>query len=93
MKTEKIIPNNEELQNINKNITELTTAICDKLENSGVTWLPIMVYSTLNIMAVAVEMNKKGGVKTNLVDMTQTFCDELMKAAEFREDFKKKNFN
>ena len=84
----------DEMMNINNKINDVTESIFEKLENSGVHWLPIMVYSMLNVMSVATEMSRQAGNEgADLKDVTQTFCNQLMEAVEIREDFKKKNFN
>lgn len=82
----------DEVNNINNKINDVTEAIFDKLENSGVNWLPIMVYATLNVMTVATEMSKHAGNENaDLEDITQTFCNQLMEAVNIRQGFIEKS--
>lgn len=84
----------DEMMNINNKINDVTEAIFEKLENSGVHWLPIMVYSMLNVMAVATQMSKHAGnADADIEDVTQTFCNQLIEAVKFRKEFNEKNFN
>ena len=93
METQKEHLTEKELEDVNKRIESITLAICEKLENSGTRWLPIMVYAIKNIMRIATEMNKDAGVKTDLRDMTQTFCNQLLEAVEFSMEQEAKNNN
>lgn len=89
---QKISP--EEANNINNKINDVTEAIFEKLEGSGVHWLPIMVYATLNVLTVATEMSKHAGNENaSLEDITETFCNQLMESVRIRKEFAEKNFN
>ena len=84
----------EEANNINNKINDVTEAIFKELEGSGLLWLPIMVYATLNVMTVATEMSKHAGNENaNLKDITETFCNQLLESVNIRNEFVQKNFN
>lgn len=73
----------DELNRIGTQINDLTETMFDKLTNSGVNWFPVVLHTTLNVLAMATEMSRYGGnPDANLIDLTQTFCKCLIEQAE-----------
>ena len=73
----------EELKLVNSQINDLTETIFAKLENSGVNWFPVVLHSTLNVLAMATEMSRQAGNDdADIVSLTETFCTVLTDEAK-----------
>lgn len=73
----------DELDDLNNRIEELTEDVMDSLGNSGTLWFPLLVHSMANVMRVVSKASESTSHPVEVDKVTDTFCRELVRETKY----------